>query len=112
MARPCKAVDPEQVRKIARLGCTQEEIADFFGISPRTLRRRFRPVLTRARAEAKMSLRRAMYIRAIRDRSDKMLVWLGRVELGQSVSADGDTLEDVLKDVLATARAASPATGP
>jgi hypothetical protein len=40
-------------------------------------------VLVRARAHAKMSIRRAQYVRAIRDKSDKMLIFLGKCYLGQ-----------------------------
>jgi AraC-like DNA-binding protein len=102
MARPLKAIDAEQVVKIGRLGCTVEEIAEVLGCSPRTIHRRFRHALVRARASAKMSLRRAQYVRATRDRSDRMLIWLGRIELGQTYGGDGGgELGRLLVDLLA-----------
>jgi hypothetical protein len=100
LARPRKEIDPSKVVKLGRLGLTVAEIGDILGVSARTLFRRYGGTLRRARACARMSLRRAMYIRAIRCKSDKMLIWLGKVELGQSVSAGGDTLDAVLADLL------------
>jgi hypothetical protein len=100
VARPPRRIDPEQVRKIAQLGCTQEEIGDILGCSPKTLRRRFRAELTRGRAEGRISLRRAQYKRALKDRSDRMLIWLGRVELGQSAPRDSGVLHELLAELL------------
>jgi hypothetical protein len=96
VARPPKAIDAGQVEKLARLACTQAEIADFLNISVRTVQRRFAAVLARARAHVRMSLRRAMYLRATRDKSDKMLIHLGKVELGQGARAPA-VLEELLR---------------
>jgi hypothetical protein len=87
MGRPLKPIDAEQVYRLARLGCTQQEIADFFGCHPDTIRDRFSTELARARAAWKMSIRRAQTVRAIRDRSDTMLIHLGKTELGQTAQA-------------------------
>jgi hypothetical protein len=101
MARPPRPIDPEQVFKVARLGCTNDEVADFFGLSERQLRRRFRPVLVRARAAVRISIRRAQFLRATRDRSDKMLIHLGKCELGQRPgSGAGDTLHSLVDELL------------
>jgi DNA-binding XRE family transcriptional regulator len=84
VGRPRKPIDAEQVYKLARLGCTQEEIADIFDVSQQTISDRFSVECSRARASLKMSLRRAQLHRAIKDRSDSMLIHLGKNMLGQS----------------------------
>lgn len=83
MARPPKPLDAEQVWKLARIGCTQAEIADILGCSTDTLQRRFAAEMARGIADRRMSLRRAQFVRAVKDRSDKMLIHLGQTELGQ-----------------------------
>jgi hypothetical protein len=97
--------DADLVERLARIGCTQDEIAEVTGLSQPTISKRYRIQVARARAAFRMSIRRAQYKRAVKDKSDKMLIWLGKVELKQSVSDSGDTLEDVLANVLATAKA-------
>lgn len=96
MGRRKLPIDPEEVEKLGRLGCTNEEIAEIVRCSADTLERRFAGELARARATRKMSLRRAQYYRAVRDRSDAMLIHLGRHELGQKDEADGGSWHDVL----------------
>ncbi len=84
MARPLKPIDAEQVFKLAQFGCTQKQIAEFFGCHPDTIRESFSGELSRARAGWEINLRRAQAIRAIRDRSDTMLIHLGKSYLGQT----------------------------
>jgi hypothetical protein len=83
MGRPLKPIDADQVYRLARLGCTQDEIADVFGVHQATISRRFASEFARARSECRISLRRAQFRRAIEDRSDSMLIHLGKVYLGQ-----------------------------
>lgn len=59
--RPPKDIDPEQVEKLARLMCTNEEIADILNCSADTLVRRFADVIKRARAHAKHRLRSSQW---------------------------------------------------
>jgi hypothetical protein len=101
MARPRKKIDPEQVFKLARLGLSTEEIGDVLGCSHNLLNRRFASELTRARATFKMNLRRAQYIRAVRDRSDTMLIHMGKIYLDQRPGGDGENLNDILSSILA-----------
>jgi hypothetical protein len=98
--RPRAPIDAEQVFKLAKIGCTQDEIADIFGVDQATISRNFSSEYARARAECKMSLRRAQYVRATKDRSDTMLVHLGKVYLGQGGSIDADALRDALVEAL------------
>lgn len=83
MARPRKELDAEAVYKLARLGCTQAEIADVFNVGQATISRNYGLDYARAQGEFKTSLRRAQYLRAVKDKSDTMLVHLGKCWLGQ-----------------------------
>ena len=100
MGRRKLKIDPDRVFKLGRLGCTEAEIADIVGCSTDTLQRRFAAEIARARACRKMSLRRAQTIRAVRDRSDAMLIHLGKVELGQGGAGDGSKLGAILDEIL------------
>jgi AraC-like DNA-binding protein len=101
MPRLPKKVDEALVEKLGRLLLTQQEICEFVGVSERTLRRRFGRTLARARASAKLGLRRAQYLRAVRDNSDRMLIHLGRCELGQRYTdTPGGALDDILDELL------------
>jgi hypothetical protein len=101
MAGRPRRIDVAQVEKLARIGCTQEEIGDILGCSQQTISDRFSVEYARARASLKTSLRRAQVIRAVKDRSDTMLVHLGRVYLGQSGESDGMSGQEVLSRILA-----------
>jgi len=76
-------IDPEQVRKLAAIGCTHEEIGDIVGCSHDTLTRRFRDEIDSGRANAKASLRRKQWETALSG-NITMLIWLGKQVLGQS----------------------------
>ena len=45
MARPEADIDETQVRKLAEMGCTHEEIAAFFGVHRNTIGNRFRDLI-------------------------------------------------------------------
>jgi hypothetical protein len=87
MGRPAKDIDAESVRKLAKLGCTQEEIADFFDCAHSVISERFRQEFHVGRGESKISLRRMQWT-AARGGSVAMLVHLGKVHLGQSDKLD------------------------
>lgn len=82
MARPRKKIDPEQVKALAGIGCTNEEMADALKCSPDTLTRRFADAIESGRATAKRSLRRMQWESA-KNGSTGMLIWLGKQMLGQ-----------------------------
>ena len=71
--RPKIVFDYEGVRKLAIIGCTEQEMADFFGCSVDTITRRkvddpeFCGALLKGKAEGKMSLRRSLYKLAVDD---------------------------------------------
>jgi len=53
-------IDPEEVEKLAALGVTTPEMADFFGIHESTLKYNFKRELTKGRSQLKITLRRSM----------------------------------------------------
>jgi hypothetical protein len=87
MGRPAKDIDAELVRKLAKLGCTQDEIADFFGVTQSVISERFRSDFHLGCAESKISIRRMQIKRAMQG-SDRMLIHLGKVYLGQTDRVD------------------------
>lgn len=111
--RPKIVIPYEQVRKLARLQCTQQEIADCLDISIDTLQRdeRFMELYRRGMNHGRMSVRRAQY-RAMLQGNQTMLVWLGKQYLGQRDSheftgAGGAPLIPAIQDDLELARRAA-----
>ena len=90
MGRPTKDIDGEMVRKLAKLGCTQDEIADLFAVTRSVISERFRSDFHLGRAESIISLRRMKFKRAMQG-SDRMLIHLGKVYLGQTDRLDVTT---------------------
>jgi hypothetical protein len=96
--RPRLEFDPKQVEGLGRLGATYEEMAMVFGCSEHTIRERMRdegeyhdPAFASAYrtgvAGRRLSLRRKQTQKALGG-SDKMLIWLGKNELGQKDRSD------------------------
>ena len=84
VGRDKKVIPPEEVFKLAQIGCKDNEIADWFGIDANTLRYNFSVELLKGRESLKHSLRRAQLKLAIDNLNPTMLVWLGKNLLGQS----------------------------
>lgn len=87
MPRKKIQVDADQVRALARLGCTWDEIAGVLGIARTTFvmrmkEKKFREAYDRGIAEGNASLRRAQYDGAVGGNTG-LLVWLGKNRLGQ-----------------------------
>ena len=89
MARPAKPIDIRQVEELARIGCTEEDMAAVLGVSVNTLQRRkrgcteFRGVIEKGQASLRNSLRRLQVKKAL-EGNVTMLIWLGKQLLGQS----------------------------
>lgn len=81
--RPKKQIDYNAVEKLANIQCTQEEIANFLGISVRTLQRddEFCRIYKKGQDNGKMSLRRIQY--KLAEKNTAMAIWLGKQYLGQ-----------------------------
>ena len=78
-----KVVPPDDVYRLATMGCTDRDIAEWFDISESTLRYNFSSYLTKGRAQLKQRLRQAQ-LKAAFDGNSALLIWLGKQYLGQS----------------------------
>ena len=88
MPRKRIEVDPEQVRALARLGCTWDEIAGVLKIARGTFtlrmkEKKYRDAYEQGVAEGDVSIRRAQYDSAMKGKTG-MLVWLGKNRLNQT----------------------------
>jgi hypothetical protein len=90
MGRPTKDINGEMVQKLAKLGCTQNEIADFFDVTPSVISERFRSDFQLGHAESKINLRHMQFKRAMQG-SDRMLIHLGKVYVCQTERLDVTT---------------------
>ena len=82
-------LDPRQVEELARIGCTEADMAAVLGVSVDTIQRRkraseeFRGVIEKGQASLRNSVRRLQVKKAL-DGNVTMLIWLGKQLLGQS----------------------------
>lgn len=83
VGRDKKIIPPNEVFKLAAIGCKDKEIADWFGIKEDTLRYNFSDELLTGRENMKQSLRRAQLTLALSGNA-VMLIWLGKNLLGQT----------------------------
>ena len=75
-------VSPEDIYKLAKLGCTIEEMSDWFGVPANTIKYNFSDMILKGRAETKQALRRAQIALALKGNAT-MLIWLGKNILNQ-----------------------------
>lgn len=85
--RPQAKIDKLEVEKLARLGCNDTEIGDFFEVHPTTIGKRFSIILTKGRAARKAKLRQMQW-KAAEAGNVAMLIWLGKQELGQTEKSE------------------------
>lgn len=90
-----KDINPEQVHKLAAIGCTDKEIGEIVGCSHDTLTRRFRDELDAGRANGRASLRRKQWEIALGG-NVTMLIWLGKQYLEQSDKIESKAIEDII----------------
>ena len=84
MARPKKYnLDPKQIQNLARFGCTNVEIASFFGCSSDLLEKSYSEFLTKGRAEQKLRLRQ-LQMKSAEKGNVTMQIWLGKQILNQA----------------------------
>lgn len=96
MGRRRVDIDLAEFEKLAGLQCTQEEIAEWFGVSVATIESRlkepaYRDAWTRGKAKGKVALRRAQFNNAVKRNNASLQIWLGKQWLGQR---DGDLSDD------------------
>jgi len=102
MGRPKLNVDPQQVYKLARIGCTNREIAYVVGMSESAVEKRFSSILAKGREGAKTRLRKLQWKAAAKG-NVAMLIWLGKNILGQTdkLETTNAVTIDSIKDVIA-----------
>ncbi len=112
MARPRKNIDPEQVRKLARLGLSQRDIAGFVGCCQRLISLRFSSSYDLGVSQSRRAIRVLMWRQArggnapITLRLDQRL--FGPLERKQAVD-DAQVLEALDQADKAAAAAEKPA---
>jgi hypothetical protein len=79
-------VPPEDVYKLAAIGCTDNEISGFFEVKPDTLRRNFAAELAKGREWTKIRLRKAMFENACDNMHASVQIFLAKNVLGMSDS--------------------------
>jgi hypothetical protein len=77
-------VPPEEVYKLAALGCKNTEIADWFGVTEDAISRNFAAQLIKGRAAVRISLRRAMLNNACQNNNAAVQIFLSKNMLGMS----------------------------
>ena len=114
MGRPKIEVDLEMVESLARVGCTDEEIAREIGICVASLRNRkkeqdFLAALKKGRNGAMISIRRAQFIAGVENGNVTMLIWLGKQMLGQRDRHEVEVTDELLLERLRQIRAEAEA---
>ena len=93
MGRPKKYnIDTEQVEKLAGLGCSNTEIASFFGVGEHVIRKSYAEFLEKGRDKGKIRLRQ-WQMKAAERGNVAMLIWLGKQMLGQTDKQEITTTE-------------------
>ncbi len=83
MARPKKYdIDTKQLEKLASFGCTNREIASFFGCSEHLIKKSYSSFLTKGKDEGRIRLRKLQWVAAEKGNTP-MLIWLGKQILDQ-----------------------------
>lgn len=78
-----KVVIPEDIYKLAALGCTDREIATWFDIKEDTLRYNFAETMAKGRQDMKTALRNAMFKNALNGNA-ALQIFLAKNLLGMS----------------------------
>lgn len=78
-----RVVNPEDIYKLAAIGCTDQEIATWFDIEYSTLRYNFSEIMAKGREDLKAALRTAMVKNALGGNA-VMQIWLSKNMLGMS----------------------------
>ena len=93
MARPKKYnIDKEQVEKLASFGCSNTEIASFFGCDESLIRKSYSEFIAKGKDKGKIRLRQLLWKSAERG-NVAMLIWLGKQMLGQTDKQEITTTE-------------------
>lgn len=77
-------VPPQEVEDLASIGCSNTDIANWFGVTDTTIAYNFKENLIRGRENLKNSLRRAMLKNAIVNMNAALQIFLAKNILGMS----------------------------
>ena len=77
-------VPPQEVEDLASIGCTNVDIANWFGVTEQAIRYNFSEELTKGRESLKISLRRAMLKNACVNMHAAVQIFLAKNMLGMS----------------------------
>lgn len=93
MARPKKYnIDKEQVEQLASFGCSNTEIASFFGCSKDLISKSYSTNIAKGKDKGKIRLRKYQWT-AAKNGNVAMLIWLGKQYLGQADKQEVTTTE-------------------
>lgn len=114
--RPFKKVSDVQVTRLAKIGCTLEEMSYILGVSEDTIERNYADAYKKGAGEIRKSLRRKQIELALKG-NPTMLIWLGKQMLGQKdlqrqehTGAEGKPIEIQNIDYRALLAPLAPAT--
>ena len=97
MARPKKFnIKPADIEKLASYGCSNTEIAEFYGCDESLIRKSFSEYLTKGRAKGKIRLRQLQWKSAEKG-NVSMQIFLGKNILGQKDKLEEAELEEPLQ---------------
>ena len=93
MARPKKYnIDTEQVEKLASFGCSNTEIASFFGCDESLIRKSYSEFIAKGKDKGKIRLRQLLWKSAERG-NVAMQIWLSNQYLGMTDKQEITTTE-------------------
>tara|TARA_R100000700_G_scaffold28000_1_gene34855 strand:- start:409 stop:720 length:312 start_codon:yes stop_codon:yes gene_type:complete len=93
MARPKKYnIDTEQVEKLASFGCSNTEIASFFGCSKDLISKSYSTNIAKGKDKGKIRLRQLLWKSAERG-NVAMQIWLSKQYLGMTDKQEITTTE-------------------
>ena len=96
MARPKKYnISDREVLKLASYGCSNVEIADFYGCDESLIRKSYSEYLTKGRANVKIRLRKLQW-QSAENGNVTMQIFLGKNILGQQDKIETSELDEPL----------------
>lgn len=84
LGRPFIQIDEQILQNLASLQCSYSEMAFVLGVHQDTLRKRFKDIIEKGKAEGKIKLRRSMYRNATENNNAAIQIFLAKNLLGMS----------------------------
>ena len=95
VGRPKKYdIDTEKVQQLASFGCTNTEIASFFGCDVSLITKNYSQFLAKGRDKGKIRLRQLQWQSAEKGNT-AMLIWLGKQILGQTDKSEVELVKPI-----------------